>query len=72
MFVKKCVLLGFFINLTLSSTTSPDFGENMSKFFKKLKIAVHCEFDGQQIEPFVFNKTKIGHRPLEFDTKDFL
>lgn len=49
----------------------PDFGQEMVKFFTKLKRALPCDFDGQTIEPFVFDRRKVGHRPVEFGSQDY-
>lgn len=68
-------MIGCILYLCLQNATGsprkPDFGEEMSKFFTKLKRALRCDFDGQTIEPFIFDKRKVGHRPVEFGSQDY-
>lgn len=68
--VISCILLCL-QNVT-GSLPKRDFGREMEKFFAKLKRALPCDFDGQTLEPFVFNKSKVGHRPVEFGSQDYL
>lgn len=67
--VISCVFLCL-QNVT-GSNGKADFGQEMGRFFTKLKRALPCDFDGQKIEPFVFDKSKVGHRPVEFGSQDY-
>lgn len=68
--VISCIVYLCLQNAT-GSQRKADFGQEMTKFFAKLKLALRCEFDGQTIEPFVFDKRKVGHRPVEFGGQDY-
>lgn len=69
-YVIGCVFWLYLQNVAGSPRKS-DFGQEMARFFTKLKGALSCDFDGQTIEPFIFDKRKVGHRPVEFGSDDY-
>ncbi|KAL5284154.1 hypothetical protein ACFFRR_006437 [Megaselia abdita] len=68
----RFVVISCFLLLCLQNVAGNlDFGQEMEKFFIKLKRALPCDFAGQKIEPFVFDRSKVGHRPVEFGSQDY-